>query len=112
MLRGHLDLGRPVGILHRLARIAPEVRVGQYHASEQLLNSLAHLPRPNPLATESALPVLLEVVLGRELLALRVLEWSAADQDLEESYAERPNVRLACVVREAASALGGEVLCK
>ena len=104
-------LPHPIRIQHRVARRTPQVRIRRNHAPQQLLDPFTHLPRPHPLAAERARPVLLEVALGGELLAVGVLEGRAADEDLEEGHAEGPDVRLARVVREAAGAFGGEVLC-
>ncbi len=80
-----LSLGLcPVRVGHRIGRGAAQVGIGEDHPPKQLLHAFRHLPLPYPLSSQGALPVSLEVVLGRELLAFRVFEWCAADEDLEE----------------------------
>ena len=100
----------PVRICHRLRRRAAEVGVREDHAAEELLHDLGHLPGADPLAAEGTGPVLLQILLGGELLTLGVLEWRTTDQDLKKCDAERPYVRLARVVRETSCALWREIL--
>ena len=56
--------------------------------SQQLLHALRHLPLPDPLSSQGALPVPLEVVLGGKLLAFGVFEWCAAYEDFKERDSE------------------------
>ena len=79
---------RPVRVGHRLGRSAAQVSVGEDHPPQQLLHALRHLPLPNPLSSQSALPVPLEVVLSGKLLAFGVFEWCAAYEDFKERDSE------------------------
>ena len=100
----------PVRVRESVGAIAAQVRIGLDHAMEQPVNSLAHLPRADPLAAYSTLPVLLEVLLAREGLAFGRLEGCSSDENLEERYTECPHICLARVVGQSTSAFRAEVL--
>lgn len=72
---------------------------------KKFLHLCSHLPVTNPCATESALPVILEIILRIELFPICVLERGAANEDLKKGDAEGPDIGFARVVRNAAGAL-------
>lgn len=80
-------------VLHRVARIAAQVRVAQDHMLQELLSASGlQTPRADPLATECARPVHAEVVLARKHLALGVLERRVSNEELRMSKKSKGRV--------------------
>ena len=72
-------------------------------------HSLALHARKRMLTAYRARPIPLQILLRRELLAFRLLEWSSSNQYLKECDTEGPHVRLASVMWLASCTFGGQI---